>query len=197
MYLHSAGSVVLNCNTTLQSPLTSDLIDVARNLVLSQLRAVRHCRVYMKSLPCTPAASHISLQDATLCTVQAGYDVDGLIVGLNFPNGFVNSEPSNTPFMTTFFDSDLLLSGPDILPFGAERQSLLLSTLLDIIQKQSQPISTIDIIAIEQLANAPPPSGPPPPPGGSGAQLDHSRCVRVCCPRLHCATRRLSVVYSA
>ena len=120
----------------------------------------------------------MTLPHYVLCTLQAGYDVDGLVVGLNFPNGFVNSEPSNTPFMTTFFDSDLILSGPDILPFGAERQSLLLSTLLDIIQKQSQPVSTIDIIAIEQLSAAPPPSSPPPPPGGVASQLDHSRYVR-------------------
>ena len=38
----STGDVVLSsCNSTLQSPLTSDLIDVARNLVLSQLRTAR------------------------------------------------------------------------------------------------------------------------------------------------------------
>ena len=34
------GAVVLGCNTTIRSPLTGDLIDLARNLVVSQLQAV-------------------------------------------------------------------------------------------------------------------------------------------------------------
>ena len=165
---------MLSCNTTLQSPLTSDLIDVARNLVLSQLRAVSPP---FNGMNCCVVTLPMRLPHESLGSAQAGYDIDGLIVGLNFPNGFVNSEPSNTPFVTTFFDSDLLLTGPDILPFGAERQSLLLSTLLDIIQMQSQPVSTIDIIAIEQLATAPPPSSPPPAPGRTGAQQDKSRYI--------------------
>ena len=67
------------------------------------------------------------------------------------------------------------MAGPDVMPFGAERQSLLLATLLDIMQSQSQPVSTIDLIGLEQVTTVPPPSGPPP-----ASPSSNSRHVAIC-----------------